>query len=355
MKTDFEATKFITGMRGWSAMAVLLIHYGSYLREYGTIFNSIIDSGKYGVQFFFLISGFTICMSIDRNWYGFRTYIIKRCFRVLPMYYLVCIICFAIGGIPYYLHLFNVENDIYSLFLHLTLLNYFDVRYVNNLIGVEWSIPVEFIFYLIVPGIWFILKKGKFIHFFLLPMSLCITLFGSIVLVKTGVYSNDFFTFRKLWSIESHALIFSLGVFCYFHFEKLRNLVSKYQFALPISIFTTFSYIIFIESHSSLAINLLFTIVFIACISRHKLCRIIFENKLIFKTGEISYSIYLLHYPILILLKPWIQNNFILSISGLILCWLTSFVSYILIEKPAMAYGKNFAHRISIQNINKRS
>ena len=52
-----SATLFLTGLRGYSALAVFLIHSGGGgLRSLGEWGNKLVDFGKYGVISFFVLS-----------------------------------------------------------------------------------------------------------------------------------------------------------------------------------------------------------------------------------------------------------------------------------------------------------
>jgi peptidoglycan/LPS O-acetylase OafA/YrhL len=57
----YGGTEFITGLRAIAVFLVFLIHSGGGgLREVSEFLNTFVNFGKYGVQIFFVISGFTI-------------------------------------------------------------------------------------------------------------------------------------------------------------------------------------------------------------------------------------------------------------------------------------------------------
>ena len=133
---SFNSTKYITGLRAYAALSVYLIHSGGFgLRELSVFTNRIVDFGKFWVTVFFVLSAFTICMSIDKSdKFEFRKYLIRRFFRVAPLYYAVLIVGFLLGGSDYYLKLFNVENNFSSLLLHFSFLNFFYYKNQNSII-----------------------------------------------------------------------------------------------------------------------------------------------------------------------------------------------------------------------------
>ncbi|MBK9322819.1 MAG: acyltransferase family protein [Bdellovibrionaceae bacterium] len=72
---SFEDTAYLTGLRGYAALAVFFIHSGGAgLRQvdaFGegarSLLNRLVDFGKYGVVVFFVLSAYTIAMSLDRD------------------------------------------------------------------------------------------------------------------------------------------------------------------------------------------------------------------------------------------------------------------------------------------------
>ena len=221
--SEYTSTKFITGMRAYAALGVFLIHSGGFgLRQFSTYTSRIVDFGKYGVLAFFVISAFTICMSVEKEKiFSFKNYILKRFFRVAPMYYLVLIIAFLLGGNIYYAQLFNVENDIFSLFYHFSFLNLLDVGHQNNLIGVEWSVPIEFLYYLFIPIFLMLLKNNKTLLLITLIVSAFIINFGDLL------YVNSLSKISFNWSPIKYLFSFVFGIFIYIILIQLKKLAKQ--------------------------------------------------------------------------------------------------------------------------------
>ncbi len=150
-------TDFITGLRAIAATMVVMFHT-SLFREYGAIGVNLTEAGRYGVQVFFVISGFTIAatyLGAD----SYRSYLIRRLMRIAPLY--VFIICMAAGltwaeviNPAGWSVRFDVGIDAYNLLMHFSFLSFLDYRIANSLVGVEWTIPVEVFWYVLLP--WFI-------------------------------------------------------------------------------------------------------------------------------------------------------------------------------------------------------
>ena len=70
-----------------ACIGTFLIHFGQRM-EIGGILRRITDLGGYGVSVFFIISGFVAWNSVDNNKeFSVREYWIKRCVKILPIYY----------------------------------------------------------------------------------------------------------------------------------------------------------------------------------------------------------------------------------------------------------------------------
>ena len=61
----------LDGLRAVAALMVFLIHSGApSLRAAGPIGNGIADHGKYGVTVFFVVSAFSLCVSLQPAFEG---------------------------------------------------------------------------------------------------------------------------------------------------------------------------------------------------------------------------------------------------------------------------------------------
>ena len=334
---SYSSTKFITGMRAYAALGVFLIHSGGFgLRQFSTYTDRIVDFGKYGVVAFFVISAFTICMSVEKEKiFSFKNYILKRFFRVAPMYYLVLIIAFLLGGNTYYAQLFNVENDIFSLLYHFSFLNWLNVGHQNNLIGVEWSVPIEFSYYLVIPIFLMFLKNNKTLLFITLILSAFIIIFGDLLYIN----SSSKISFH--WSLIKYLFSFVFGIFIYIIFTTTDFFLNfKYsKLFLLILILAFVTYIIMDFQFKDFFATIFVGFIILACQCKSAISTFLFENKLIQYLGNISYSIYLIHMIFFYHLAKHIQlfkNPYIVFIITILISSLT----YYLIEKPFINLAK---------------
>ena len=160
MSRHYIGTEFITGLRGLAAFLVFLIHSGGGgLRGISPEFNSFVDWGKYGVIIFFVISGYTIFFQIYERKYSLKRFLAVRLLRISIPYYPVLILLFVagiygvnIGSNPWGNGAHGLDISWLNWVLHFTYLNFWDVKYSNSVIGIEWTLGVE-VFYYFVLGI----------------------------------------------------------------------------------------------------------------------------------------------------------------------------------------------------------
>lgn len=344
---------YIDSMRGIAILMVLSVHSTVFFNIFRIDhlpfnFEQILYSARYGVALFFIVSGYTLFRSLDiRQENGFKNYFIRRFFRIAPLYYVVLFVLYvSTEGEEFYLD--NSENgiSIYNFLSHLLFVNGFFKNYFNSIIGVEWTIFVEFSFYLILPLIYIYRKKLLSISFMLLILSFLGTVSGKIIqedLIKTQLNVSPI-----IW-----AVVFTFGCLLYTYENKYSLSLNQY-FRKNKNILLVFMIIMFI-SCSYLHFPgdyLLFSFLALLFFLLNKFNNIkIFNNLILKKIGELSFSIYLLHMPIFSYLKnnieiTYVSNNVYLYILfclfAFILVILLSIFTYKFIEIPFMNYAKQY-------------
>ncbi|NVO04069.1 MAG: acyltransferase [Bacteroidetes bacterium] len=340
-ENDLKANHFkaLDGLRGIAILFVLLSHSSnaSVFIHKNLNFQGI---GNMGVYLFFVLSAYLLDRQIaiafitkkssKQYW---MNYILRRFLRIYPLFAIALI---SYGILTYYGHK-TVIDKLIDVPLHLAL-----VRGE----GVFWSIPVELKYYIISPLIMLICHKylkwysKKVIYFFLsvifvlimiesifnlpnistlkyIPIFLTGTFFSVIELLHKKSFKQK--KFSKI--IEIVGLI-SIGLILIVTFGFFKHTFSGYfnfrnsVFYLPFAIFWV---VILIASKYGLGII------------KHFL-----EIKWIRFLGTISFSVYLIHKPIL-----FAVNNEHFGISSnlkiyvfFIVTILLSTLSFLLIEKP---------------------
>lgn len=133
--------------RGLAALSVILYHYTvQYHSLYQYPFPRYMDFtyGALGVQFFFIISGFVIYMTVNQSTHWMQ-FLYRRFSRLYPTFWFCLIVtALAVGvlGLP------GRETSLRDTLVNFTMLpRAFGVREVD---GAYWSLLPEFFFYLLV-------------------------------------------------------------------------------------------------------------------------------------------------------------------------------------------------------------
>jgi len=270
------------------------------------------DIGIFGVIIFFLISGYIIPSAIARC-RNIKDFLIKRCIRIYPL--LIITMVYGLtryGGFE--------EKMILGLLLPIA-----DFLTKDNYIakGVDWTLRVEFFYYVLIAIVYF---KNKF-NFKTIFLSILVT---STLAIITFIYHQEYFNNKLL-----HLNFIFLG--------SLLYLIEKENFKNSSNnSYTPIAFILSIMSFEICRFNdtsavLFGTAIFLFLYFLHQTKLRIKPNKFIECLGEISYPLYLLHNMIYKDLY-WLFNSHIITpIIFVVICYAV----HLLIEKPSMKYLKN--------------
>jgi len=264
--------KEIDGLRGIAALAVVFFHLLSeYPRRYGGIDYDIFRFGSYGVQLFFVISGFVIFMSLKKN--ELKPFIVSRITRLYPVYWAGCIITFLV------LFFFPIGLELrFSYFIvNLTMLQaFFGIVHID---GSYWTLSYELVFYFFA-ALMFISKKNTAIKcFFLLLVQ---TIYG--VAINSGM---DFSRPLEALLLLQFLNLFICGIIFYEYHSKKVDLNAS----LVINIIVLLNqYLIF--GLESMTILLCIVLLFYLMLSG-KLKFL--SNSIFIYFGAVSYSLYIIH------------------------------------------------------------
>jgi peptidoglycan/LPS O-acetylase OafA/YrhL len=86
---------YIDSLRGFAIIGVLIAHTGLYGNvAYPSLLRNLaeIDVGPRGVQLFYVVSAFTLCVSFSKRRniekHPIRNFYVRRFFRIAPLFYL---------------------------------------------------------------------------------------------------------------------------------------------------------------------------------------------------------------------------------------------------------------------------
>jgi peptidoglycan/LPS O-acetylase OafA/YrhL len=311
-------------LRGIAVLAVCFRHFGKPVSTgvaFHHFFSWIGENGKYGVQIFFVISGFVIPYSLFKANYKLKHYfkfLYKRALRLHPPYLAALLITLVIAYLSYKArHLANPET-ITSVLLSIF---YIHVPADNP---VFWTLQIEAEYYIFI-GLFFILLMR------MPKASILISIPVILWLSQTQV--------ANYISLLNFIVFFLIGTVGYLIYIKEKNKMLEY-IALFILIVFSFMFYDLIGAIASVCTILV----------------ILFYRKPIHSAlefpGEISYSLYLIHFVIGVKIINLLQHhigpnyNWVAFLLALVICIGASWVFWKFIEKPSaelsnkVKYGK---------------
>lgn len=323
--------KRLTTLRGIAALTVAVSHYSNQTNLLDRLLGK--GAGQIGVMLFFILSGFLLShlyMHRQANRFEVRKFIIARIARVLPLYFLVVLFSFVLSKAGVVGVLYHIPDGP-SLLSHLAFLS---GEYVL------WTIPVEIQFYLLFIVFWWIFKKQEKLLYCLLGVLLLSLwqlgfpgtagrIFGipySLLLGHSLPYFLVGVLLGRLYSIWQPPRYLSRNIFV------LTLLIIPLVFPKVFFLVTGFEHGMWKDAGILAAVSLVFFCITFLVPKDNALL----SNRIGDFLGKISYSLYLLHAPILIQFKglavrsPGVFLSLYLMISIGI-----SFLSYWLLESRA--------------------
>lgn len=337
---SIEKFKYIDILRGYAIIMVLIVHYAiDFNTLYSSYFYQISLLGQYGVMLFFIVSAYALTKSLEyRNVRYennmFKKYFIRRFFRIAPLYYLILLFSyFFLKGIGVN-QLTSIDTSHTNMLIHFLFLDQLYVNFTNNIIGVEWTISVEFLFYFILPFIVF--KNQKFqIKLFLLSFFISV----AVMFFRKYYYINGWWLHYTL--LEWFYVFVGGVILCKYNLEgditKKNNLL-LYIILINILIM---SIIKLPFQHYYMFVNLILFFIYI----KHSNTCTIFNTAISF-IGKISFSLYLIHYIVLRYTKEYFDVSFTTYSISLVVTFIISILTFYTIEQPFIKFGKCITSRI---------
>ena len=360
----------IDSLRALAVLAVIIYHVDV----------NYLPGGFLGVDLFFVLSGYLISSLIIKefrktgtvNLYNFY---IRRARRLLPAVYFMI----TIGLVVMVLfnevllrksHLDAIFGYIYSsnwwYIFHK--LDYFDSFGAQSPFKHLWSLAIEEQFYMIFPLLFLLVngkkkskdgtyKLNKNFLYVVLGLIL-VSLIAHILLFDINNISRIYFgTDTRAFSL----LVGVIGAILY-PMERLHSKVTPqqnmiYSVVSLASIATLITIMVYTSEYNTwlyrggfLLVAILGLIVIISSGKQHTLMSKLLSFKPIVFIGKISYSLYLWHFPILVLTTPVSEignPNIFFVILRIVLTFAVAIVSYVFVETPIRKLGfKNYINVI---------
>ena len=268
------------------------------------------ENGNFGIDIFFVISGFLITKLIlqsefDNNTKFFYQFVIKRINRIYPpliiTIFLTTIFGFFLVGDETLREI--SKSGIKSIYAISDYYYYYSGRNYFSLIDQErfllhtWTLSVELKFYLIF-GILFLFIRKKSFHFIMAIISL-ILIISIIISLFTSYYVENNRAVFFLTPLRFYQFLFGSMSFL-IHLKINQIKLYKWTFSISSILLIVLSVFILIDFNRVILKNI--AVAFITFLLLSFNCKIKINHsfkKFLKKTSFFTYYIYLVHYPII--------------------------------------------------------
>ncbi len=319
-------------LRTFLALAVVVFH--SY-----TLFGYKLCGGQLAVEAFFIISGFYMALILNEKYQGpgyYKKFILGRLYRIYPVYWIVLILSILISMVgffffnnayflsryisnyncfsPYTLCLFVIENIIIigqDMFYFMRIDAWCHPQFVNYaqsfkhsanqylFVPQAWSISIELVFYALAP---FIVKQKIKWQFLILSISFFLKwFFSSKCYLAIDPWTYRFFPFELGY--------FVLGSLAYQRYLIIKEKNLPPYIGIILLCMCLLSILFITEIPLSNLIFRQFIFYSIVWFSVPYLFKFFKDNVFDRYIGELSYSIYISHLLIVVLLRPFFFNH----------------------------------------------
>lgn len=301
-------------LRGIALICVICTHTIGYFPTKFKEVNFFLGLGRYGVQLFFVISAFTMTMlaknSSEYTVSGFYT---KRFLRLFPLFLFAALAYYPTQILPNYWNPSGLK--FWQFILAIFFLQGFLPNTINSTVPGGWSISNEANFYLFFPLIRKIVDKNRY---------LLIVIFSSLYFLSHH-FLNDIFSIYPEYLVNNYFYLFLLNqinVFIYgmIVYNNIYNPKYKIKNDLIFYIFyllllSTLSY--FLKDYNHLITNfigIIFSLILYFNLKHFKL-----KYRVIEKIGNVTYTGYIIHFGILMILQKIYDFKFLYAFPIVIL------------------------------------
>lgn len=342
--------EYLNALRGLAAMWVLIEHTAlspqPRLHVPGWL-ETFVVSGSMGVELFFVVSAFSLCLSMPahanekRPLVGFA---LRRFFRITPLFYAVMLL--ALWWYPQR-SWGEIAANVFFVF------NFFE-KFQPSIVWSGWTIGIEMPFYFLFPLIYNYVRN----IWHAVAAILLFIFIGDVFRGGVTMFASDPPTYL-LYATVNKLPIFGFGLLAFYAVPILKDHPRAKEIG---TICLLGSLVVFTMIHTGATAliyswywrgPLFFLVVLGFALNPLPLLVNYYTDWL----GERSYSIYLTHIPVMIMLWPtmrWLETHISPAWSFLVIAMMmttatlaASVISYSFFERPINDFGRRFAKRIA--------
>lgn len=349
------------GIRGLAVLIVFLSHSSGRGQALATSlqFQGI---GHIGVYLFFVLSGYLLADHLFhehavKGAISIKHFLIRRCCRILPLYYFVLTLLILYQETTGQLHkqYLHIDNSWQGYLQHL-------LFYKGD--GVFWTLPAEFIFYFLLPFLVLpIVRYGS--KAIVWMMSAAVVYFAWFLLIVWQILPAGYAP--KLVDISHHSQfldVFLCGIFAAWIVrtntfkrqlsDNARHLDTVGAITLGVLLlascilvsydFLGFGRPLYAFRWLSLPIGMAFALVIISVHAGGRV-KAFFQMQILRFMGVVGFSWYLTHFLVFQGVNALVHQPGVRFILSFIFCALLSALLYLTIEKPFIKIGKQLTGR----------
>ncbi len=351
-------------LRGIAILAVLLVHGGQAVAGLPEWLHSLISYGGRGVQLFFILSAVTLLTVYRNHDFSPRAFLIRRFFRLAPMFYL---------GIGFYLLYHGLEPrpnapngiGLQQVLLTLTFLHGWGFDSINSVVPGGWSIAAEAMFYAAFPFLLPVLTTlRRSVMAFIIACVISRASFVFIPQLFADHATPHLLDLFAAFSFPTQLPAFIGGFVVYFTIQRLNGLRTvSYKITVQIACIFIATLIVCCAASGNktlsnylLAVGLLMLFVLAVHLAQPR----IIVNAALRHIGRISYSLYLIHFAVLdgvaAMVLPIISNatpvqQLLLIYGGTLTASAAlATITWRCIELPAIALGRRITERHTLSS-----
>ncbi|MCE3235795.1 MAG: acyltransferase [Vampirovibrio sp.] len=363
----------INALRGFAAIAIVFHHAASMLHNRLNIqlpFESFfIDKAYLAVDLFFILSGF-IMMHVYQHKFAtisvsqYLSFIKNRFARVYPIYFTVL----AMMGLGYYLfdqvllkgaissmpafHNSHYELSGFSFLTNLLMIQSWHLHEKFSWNMPAWSVSCEWFVYLLAP---FLIQQFMKMKGLIKPVIMFIVCLVLLTQMPQYLFQTSGLSFMTV-SYGNLRIVyeFSMGLCTYLIYRSLDNGPSRVFYDICFLLVSILLLAVLsgtAEEHYGLTVSLFSLLILFCALSSSHISRFL-SAKLLFYLGEISYSLYIIHFVLLgglsLLLKKFIHVDtlstpeYVLYLAfSAVLCAVAAHFAYQYIEIPGRKLLRN--------------
>ena len=349
----------LDGLRGVASLLVVIYHNFGFINKY-------FFFGWLGLDIFFVLSGFLITdilLNTLETKHYLRNFYVRRMLRVFPLYYaslvIFLIVLPAIPGLPIQISYF-VNNQVWLWTYLENWLYIFKPSHNQSALNHLWSLAVEEQFYILWPLIILLLRKTKYILIFIsfvLLLTVGLRYWVWINHIENLAYYN-LYTFTRIDGICIGCIVALL--------QKINIKFLEKNTAIIVFVFAALNFIFFfinreynfsfpylaIVGYTTVAM-LFGLLVYYIVNGGTRILTSMFNLAPLKLIGRISYGCYIIHWPLYLIIGPFlvkwcsqhisfISPNFFASAAATILAYILGYLSYRYFEMKFLVLKKHF-------------